>query len=67
MSGVSAGLLDTHLALILIYASFQVPLVLLILRDFFGQVPKEISECAAIDAKTDFEAKVKKVAYVTKL
>ncbi|HSC70815.1 MAG TPA: carbohydrate ABC transporter permease, partial [Candidatus Methylomirabilis sp.] len=47
-----AGLLDTHLALILIYASFQVPLVLLILRDFFSQVPKEISECAAIDGCT---------------
>lgn len=47
-----AGLLDTHLALILIYASFQVPLVLLILRDFFSQVPKEISECAYIDGCT---------------
>src|SRR5512138_1746530 len=44
-----AGLLDTHLALILIYASFQVPLVLLILRDFFAQVPRELSECAYID------------------
>lgn len=44
-----AGLLDTHLALILIYASFQVPLVLLILRDFFTQVPRELSECAYID------------------
>ncbi|HXZ44637.1 MAG TPA: carbohydrate ABC transporter permease [archaeon] len=47
-----AGLLDTHLALILIYASFQVPLVLLILRDFFAQVPREISECAYIDGCT---------------
>lgn len=47
-----AGLLDTHLALILIYASFQVPLVLLILRDFFSQIPREISECAAIDGCT---------------
>ncbi len=47
-----AGLLDTHLALILIYASFQVPLVLLILRDFFSQVPREISECAYIDGCT---------------
>ncbi len=48
----AAGLLDTHLALILIYASFQVPLVLLILRDFFSAVPREISECAYIDGCT---------------
>jgi multiple sugar transport system permease protein len=47
-----AGLLDTHLALVLIYASFQVPLVLLILRDFFSQVPREICECAYIDGCT---------------
>jgi len=50
-----AGLLDTHLALILIYASFQVPLVLLILRDFFSQVPREISECAYIDGCTPWQ------------
>lgn len=45
----TVGLLDTHVALILVYASFQVPLVLLILRDFFGQVPREIRESAALD------------------
>ena len=50
-----AGLLDTYLALILIYASFQVPLVLLILRDFFSQVPREISECAYIDGCTPWQ------------
>ena len=50
-----AGLLDTHLALILIYASFQVPLVLLILRDFFSQVPREISECAYIDGASPWQ------------
>lgn len=42
-------LLDTLLALVLIYAAFQVPLVLLILRDFFQQVPQEIRECAYLD------------------
>jgi multiple sugar transport system permease protein len=50
-----AGLPDTHLALILIYASFQVPLVLLILRDFFSQVPREISDCAYIDGCTPWQ------------
>ena len=45
----TVGLLDSHVALILVYASFQVPLVLLILRDFFAQVPREIRESAALD------------------
>jgi len=48
-------LLDTHIALILIYASFQVPLVLLILRDFFSQVPREICECAYIDGSSPWQ------------
>jgi len=49
------NLLDTHIALILIYASFQVPLVLLILRDFFSQVPREISESAYIDGSSPWQ------------
>jgi multiple sugar transport system permease protein len=48
-------LLDTHLALIMIYASFQVPLVLLILRDAFSQIPREISECASIDGASSWQ------------
>ncbi len=42
-------LMDTHLALILIYAAFLLPLVLLILREFFSNVPSEICECARLD------------------
>jgi multiple sugar transport system permease protein len=42
-------LLDRHLALILIYAAFLLPLVILILRDFFQNVPSEICECARLD------------------
>ncbi len=42
-------LLDSHLALILIYAAFLLPLVILILRDFFQNVPSEICECARLD------------------
>ena len=50
-----SNLVDTHIALILIYASFQVPLVLLILRDFFSQVPREISESAYIDGSSPWQ------------
>jgi multiple sugar transport system permease protein len=53
------NLVDTHLALILIYASFQVPLVLLILRDFFSQVPHEICECAYIDGCSSWQVFVR--------
>ncbi len=48
-------LLDTHLGLILIYAAFLVPLVLLILREFFSQVPMEICECARLDGASSFQ------------
>lgn len=50
-----SNLVDTHIALILIYASFQVPLVLLILRDFFSQVPRELSESAYIDGASPWQ------------
>jgi multiple sugar transport system permease protein len=42
-------LMDTHIALILIYIAFLLPLIMLILREFFSNVPKEICECARID------------------
>jgi multiple sugar transport system permease protein len=48
-------LMDSHLALILIYAAFMLPLVLLILRDFFQNVPSEICECARLDGCTQFQ------------
>jgi len=49
------GLLDTHLSLVLVYASFEIPLVLLILRDFFNQVPVEIRECAFLDGCSNYQ------------
>ena len=51
----SLKLLDSHLSLILVYASFEIPLVLMILRDFFGQVPAEIRECAFLDGCSSFQ------------
>jgi multiple sugar transport system permease protein len=50
-----ARLMDTHIALILIYIAFLLPLVLLILREFFGNVPVEICECARIDGCNNFQ------------
>ncbi len=50
-----ARLMDTHIALILIYLAFLLPLVLLILREFFNNVPVEICECARIDGCNHFQ------------
>jgi multiple sugar transport system permease protein len=44
-----ARLMDTRISLILIYMAFLLPLILLILREFFAGVPQEICECARID------------------
>jgi multiple sugar transport system permease protein len=50
-----ARLMDTRVALILIYIAFLLPLVLLILREFFSNVPVEICECARIDGCNNFQ------------
>lgn len=43
------GLIDTHLALILIYTSMNLSLVVWIIRGFFEAIPVEIEEAAEID------------------
>lgn len=59
-------ILDTHLSLILVYAAFQVPLVLLILRDFFSQVPREICECAYLDGCRSWQVFVRIILPLSK-
>jgi ABC-type glycerol-3-phosphate transport system permease component len=44
-----AGLLDTHLALIITYVTIALPLVIWILEGFFRELPKEVVEAAQID------------------
>lgn len=43
------GLLDTHLALILINATFVLPFVVVILRQTFLELPMELEESALVD------------------
>ena len=45
----SLGLLDTHLALILVNATFIMPFVVVILRQAFLDLPIELEESALID------------------
>lgn len=42
-------LLDSRIGMILVYSAFGVPLVVWLMRDFFGTVPREIEESALID------------------
>jgi multiple sugar transport system permease protein len=50
----SFGLLDTRLALVITYATANVPIVVWLMYDFFAGVPKEIEESAQIDGATRF-------------
>jgi|TARA_B110000263_G_C15304280_1_gene509547 ABC-type glycerol-3-phosphate transport system permease component len=53
------GILNSYLALIFAYAGFLIPIGVLILRMFFEQTPKEISEAAIADGASDFQLLMK--------
>lgn len=48
----AVGLSDTHLILIVLYATFFVSLGTLVMRTFIDQIPKEVDEAAHIDGAT---------------
>ena len=50
------GLLDTHIALILINATFILPFVVVIVRQTFLDLPIELEEAAFVDGATFFQA-----------
>lgn len=50
------GLLDTKLALILIYSAFTLPFTIWVLTLYFRSLPKEIEEAALADGCTRFGA-----------
>lgn len=45
----SMGLIDTQLALILVYTSLNVPFAIWLLIGFFDSIPKELDEAARVD------------------
>ena len=45
----ATGLLDTPLALILVYSTFNIPLTVWLMKGFFDEVPVALEEAAAID------------------
>lgn len=50
----AVGLLDTHLALIIIYAVANLPIVVWLMHDFFAGLPIELEESAQLDGATRF-------------
>jgi multiple sugar transport system permease protein len=42
-------LLDTHLGMILVYSSFNVPIAVWVMRNFLSQIPVSIEEAAMVD------------------
>lgn len=48
------GLLDSHTALIVIYALINLPIIMLILFNCFRDIPKEILEACRIDGATTY-------------
>ncbi len=50
------GLLDNIVGLLIAYISFNLPLAIWILRDYFANVPKELEESALIDGASRLRA-----------
>lgn len=50
------GLYDSHLILILIYTSFNLPFAIWVMISFFKDIPVEIEEAAMIDGCSKFES-----------
>jgi multiple sugar transport system permease protein len=50
----AVGLLDTRMALIIIYAVANLPIVVWLMHDFFANLPIELEESAQLDGATRF-------------
>ena len=49
------GLSDTHLVLIILYATFFVSLGTLVMRTFIDQIPRELDEAASVDGASKWQ------------
>jgi len=49
------GLLDTHIAMIITYATVNLPIVIWLMHDFFLSIPRDLDESAEMDGATKFQ------------
>ncbi|HCU22131.1 MAG TPA: ABC transporter permease [Candidatus Atribacteria bacterium] len=54
--GRFVGLLDTHLLLIIVYLSFNIPFTIWMMRGFIEDIPRELEEAAWVDGCSRFQA-----------
>lgn len=59
------GLGDTHLLLILLYATFWVSLNTMIMKNFFDQIPYELDEAAYVDGASEWQLVTRILARLT--
>ncbi len=50
-----AGLIDTHLSLVLVYVASALPFSIFLLRQFFVGIPASLAEAAQLDGCSDFQ------------
>ena len=50
----AVGMIDTHMALIIVYAVANLPIVVWLMHDFFASLPIELEESAQLDGSTRF-------------
>jgi len=55
------GLIDTHLGLILLYTTFNLPLTVFVLMSFISEIPLELEEAALVDGAS----RIRTLLYVT--
>ena len=58
---IKLKLIDTHIGLIIVFLTFNISLVIWLMKVFFDQIPKELDEAAMIDGCTVFSAFLKVV------
>ena len=56
------GLFDTHLSLILMHATMNLPLAVLMLKSFLDEVPQDVDDAARIDGASEFQVLTRIVA-----
>jgi len=50
------GLLDTHILLVIVYMSFNIPFTIWMMRGFIEDIPRELEEAAWVDGCSRFQA-----------
>lgn len=56
LMGAFAGMLDTHLLLIICYTTFNIPFTIWMMRGFIEDLPKEVEEAAYLDGCTRLQS-----------